>query len=82
MKKLICCLSSGALVTSCCQNTFALMTNLKTPTTASHLIRNLASGERQGPLLAEALFVQGALEERLPGSEVSYSLVSGEMRRG
>lgn len=47
MRELICHLSSGALVTSCCQNTFALMTNLKKRTTASHLIRNLASGERR-----------------------------------
>lgn len=51
-------------------------------TTASHLITNLVRGERQGPLLTEALFVQGAQEKWLPGSEVSYSLVSREMRRG
>lgn len=40
------------------------------------------SGERQGPLLTGALFVQGALEERVPGAGVSYSLVSREMRGG
>lgn len=82
MRTLICHLSSGALVTSCCQNTFALMRNLKKCTTASHLIRNLVSGERQRRRHAEDLFVQVALEEWLLGSEVSCCLVSREMRRG
>lgn len=58
------------------------MANLKKCTTASHLIRNLARGERRRRLHAEELFVQGAREKRLPGSEVSCSLVSPEMRRG
>lgn len=39
------------------------MANLKKCTTASHLIRNLASGERRRRLHAEDVFVQGALEE-------------------
>lgn len=45
-KELIFRLPSGALVTCCCQNTFALMTNLKMRTRASHVIRELKGRRR------------------------------------
>lgn len=71
-------------VTRCCQKTFALMTNLKKWTTASRLIRNLASSERQEGLPSRwGAVCSGALwRNDLPGTGVSYSLVSAEMRRG